>query len=61
MMLYYQTKFSQKRTSSSEDIEEEPYFDHESTYCDLNFEDSKQFFFPHDSLARDAASPYHVW
>ena len=43
-----------------EDIEKESYFDHMRPCCDLDLEDSK-LFFPHDTLAHDAASPYQVW
>ena len=42
MMLYYQTKFGCKRTSSLEDT---TYFDYISFHCDLDIEHSEPFFF----------------
>ena len=44
LMMYNQSKFGCRRISSSEDVVES-YFDHMSPRCDLDLEDSKQFFF----------------
>ena len=44
MMLHYHTRFGNKIFCGSEDVEES-YFDHMSPRCDLDLEDSKQFFF----------------
>ena len=54
LMLYYQTKFGCKRTSSLEDTTEIVIFDHISPHCDLDIEHSEPIFL-HGTLAYDAA------
>ena len=54
MMLYYQTKFGCKQTSSLEDTTETVIFDYISSRCDLDIEHSEQIFL-HDTLAYDTA------
>ena len=53
MMLYYQTKFGCKQTSSLKEIEI-VNFDYISPCCDLDIQDSGPVIL-HDSLACDAA------
>ena len=53
-MLYYQTKFDCKPTSSLEDTTETVIFDYISLHCDLDTEHSEPIFL-HDTLAYDAA------
>ena len=53
MMLYYQTKFGCKQTSSLKEIEI-VNFDYISPCCDLDIQDSDLIFL-HDTLAHDAA------
>ena len=60
MMLYYQTKFGCKQTSSLEDIVKQSYFHHISSHYDLDIEDSEQIFL-HDTLPHDNTPPYQVW
>ena len=60
MMIYHQIKFACQEINSSEDIVES-YFDHMSPCCDLDLEDSKQLFSPHDTLGHDDTPPYQVW
>ena len=59
-MLYYQTKFACKPTSSREDIVEIVIFWLYKPSRDLDFEDSDPIFL-HDTLPRDNAPPYQVW
>ena len=57
-MLYYQTKFGCKRTSSLEDIVK--IVISLSPCCDLDIEVSEPTF-PHDILPHDNTTPYQVW
>ena len=54
MMLYYQTKFGCKRTSSLEDKQILSYLDPISLCCDVDTEHSELIFLL-DILAHDAA------
>ena len=54
------TEFGCQGINSSEDIVDESYFDYVSPCCTLNLKTAKNFF-PRDTLAHDAASPYQVW
>ena len=60
LIRYYQTKFDNKRISSSEDIVERVIVDHMIHCCDLGLKTAKNFFL-HDTLAHDATSQYQVW
>ena len=60
MMLYYQTKFGCKQTSSLQDILKRSYFDYISPRCDLDIEGSEPVF-PHDTSPHDNTPPYQVW
>ena len=60
MMLYYQTKFGCKHTSSFEIEWKWSCFDYISPCCDLNMKTANQFFL-HDTLVDAAALPYQVW
>ena len=52
MMLYYQTQFGCKLTSSLENTTEIVNFDNISPRCDLNIEHNEPIFL-HDTLAYD--------
>ena len=59
MMLYYQTKFGSKQTSSLEDIVKIVTF-FLSPCCDLDIEDSEPVFV-HDTLPHDNTPHYQIW
>ena len=59
MIMYHQTKFSCKKTSSS-DNNKKSYIDYIILNCDLDLEDSKPIFLK-DNLAHNDASSYQVW
>ena len=61
IMLYYQTKFGCKRTSSLEDIVEIVKFDYISPHCDLDIDDREPVFFLSDNLPPDNTPQYQVW
>ena len=60
MMLYCQTKFGCKWTSSLEDIVEIVIFCLFNPHCDLDIEDSETIFL-HDTPPHDNTPPYKVW
>ena len=60
MMLFYQTMFGCKWTSSLEDIVEMVIFAYLSPLCDLHIEDSEPSF-EHDSPPCDNTPPCQVW
>ena len=61
MMLYYDTKFGYKQTSSLEDtVKIVILWIYISPRCDIDTEDSEPIF-PQDTLPRDNTPSYKFW